>query len=243
MGGGDVNVPGPSKEEKALQAEQTELLRQQREILADNQRQQELLAPILYEEYNILPEINAEGEIVGFTKQNDEMAQLSEDVQMKLLERTRTALAGELPVDPTIERELIDQEATLRETLRKQLGSGYETSTPGIEALQKFAEGKASLRSAAQTGQMTLAEQLGIARGGFNQNVRQQTLASALGINQGSLPFVQGSLGVNQGMQGIVNKMQMDRQMQLQASIANAQNQVNPLDIIFGGAGLAAGFL
>ena len=47
-GGGGVSVPGPSAEERALQREQTELLREQRDILSRQVREQQLLAPFLF---------------------------------------------------------------------------------------------------------------------------------------------------------------------------------------------------
>jgi hypothetical protein len=43
-----------------------------------------------------------------------------------------------LPVNPGLLSDLADQERQLNESLLKQLGSGYATSTPGIEAMKSF---------------------------------------------------------------------------------------------------------
>lgn len=89
--------------------------------------------------------------------QNAEIAKLLRD-------RELAALKGELPIDPTLTRELGTSEATLRSSLQKQLGPGYETSTPGIEALANFMARKNELIYGANRGEITLGEQLGGAR-------------------------------------------------------------------------------
>ena len=59
----DVNVPEPTPEERALQTEQVEILRQQRDIIKQQARQQELLAPLLFEQSGIRP-IYSEAETI-----------------------------------------------------------------------------------------------------------------------------------------------------------------------------------
>lgn len=54
------------------------------------------------------------------------------------LDREQRALRGELPVDKGLMQDLADREKQVRERLFAQLGEGYETSTPGIEALKQF---------------------------------------------------------------------------------------------------------
>lgn len=46
------------------------------------------------------------------------------------------ALRGEAPMDPTLLRKQQEEEAKTREGLRRQLGSDFESSTPGIRALE-----------------------------------------------------------------------------------------------------------
>jgi len=58
-------------------------------------------------------------------------------------ETLRRALIGEDPLDPTLKREYEERERTLRERLRRTLGTDYETASSGIEALANFDREKA----------------------------------------------------------------------------------------------------
>jgi hypothetical protein len=169
-------------------------------------------------------------------------------------EKTLKGLRGELDIDPALERDIKQQEQTLRDRLGAQLGTGYESSSAGIEALQKFNEGADVLRSNARHGEMTLAEQLSASREGVDlalgSNILGATQAKlpgvdplssggfAFGIGQGGLqnqatlrqvlasPLgIAGGLGqVSAGYQMPIGSFQNDRQMQLNASMQNAQN-------------------
>lgn len=172
-GGSPPPPPPPSEEERALQREQTELLRYQRKLLEKQLAQQNLLAPFLFEELGLKPVYGEDGAITGFEKlPPSEAEKLREEIDLALLERSQAALRGELPVSPTLEREIRDAEETLRERLRQQLGPGYETSTPGIEALSAYTQRAVEAREAARRGELTLSEQLSLARGGdlFNRS-------------------------------------------------------------------------
>lgn len=59
-----------------------------------------------------------------------------------LISRVGRGAAGELPIDPATQRELDRQEATLNTALRRQLGSGYETSTAGSMRLRDYAQAR-----------------------------------------------------------------------------------------------------
>lgn len=249
---GDVNVPKPTAEEKALQAEQTELLRAQREILLQTQSQQAALLPVFAESLGLSLKFDQAGNIIGaeqtpqaqrieglsqqllekslndlLTESSTEatqkklldlqLAQLQEqldpttetgirnkEIERLLGERTLAALKGELPVDPALERDIAKQEQTLRDTLRSQLGPGYETSTPGIDAMQSFREGADVLRSQARRGELTLAEQLSAARSGVGLALGQQTLGATQARVPGVDPLSAGgfAFGTGQGVTG-----------------------------------------
>ena len=84
-------------------------------------------------------------------------------------ERSLKALRGELPVDPALEQDISHREKVLRETLRRELGPGYETSTPAIQRLEKFGSEADAMRYAARHDQMTTAEALSLNRRASNQ--------------------------------------------------------------------------
>ena len=205
----DVDFPEPTEEERELQREQLENLRFNQQILQEQARQQELLAPFLFESAGIRPIMDDRGRIAGFERvepseedrllqelnldvlrrtreqfleqEEDPLADRRRAVEEGLLARSEAALAGDLPVSPALEDELSEQERRLRAELLQTLGPDYETSTPGIEALDRFRRTSSTLREEARRGQLTLAEGLGLARGAANLQQEQQPL-SALGF-------------------------------------------------------------
>ena len=165
---GFTNDPEFEKQQtltREFQRQQMELFGEQTEAMREQQRLQNLLNPFTYEAMGLKPITDAEGKITGFEKRalTEDETRRSE-IEKLQNERAIAALKGELPIDPTTTRELGKQETNLRDTLRRQLGAGWETSTAGQEALQRFGETKAGVLSAAQRGELTLAEQLGQAR-------------------------------------------------------------------------------
>lgn len=277
--GGKTNVqaPQPSAEERALQQEQVNLLRESRSATQEQMRQQELLAPVLYEQMGITPQMDASGRIVGYGKAPEDplqaqfkqlqqttmqqaLAEMNDpqrkEIDAMLRGRTLAALKGELPVDPGLERQLKEGRTTLEEQLRMQLGSGYATSTPGIQALSEFDKRATELRTSAQTGQLTLAEQLGQARQAGLTNTAQMAIpgmeladrfkssnfGNIMGLRGSGWQGVQGLSGVAQGYNNPLSMYQNQRGMQMQANMANAQS-ANQRFGVFGslfGTGLMA---
>ena len=62
------------------------------------------------------------------------LAQQRKDIEAKFYQRTLDALSGNLPVNPALERGLQEEQDLLGEQMRRQLGSGWATSPPGIQA-------------------------------------------------------------------------------------------------------------
>lgn len=189
----------------------------------------------LKEQLSNTPEfINTGGRITGVTQIEDPNRPLREEIETGFLERTRAALAGELPVNPALLRELGEQEETLRETLRKQLGPGFETSSPGIEALATQSQRREELIEGARRGDLTLAEQLGIARQGSNEQSINQLLARVGGAANFQNPLISQFGSAQQ-------PFQFNRQQQFQANAANAQLSAQSQQGIGQFLGLAAG--
>lgn len=261
MSGGDTDVPEPTAEERELQRQQAAILEQQRSMLVEQSRLQELLLPIFAEQAGVELVFGDDGQITGVRelptdpldaqreelearllqeqldeldrreatsgetaelqrqrallekrllqrqlqqvrrerqefRDTAELRSMERDIRERLAQRSLDALEGNLPVDPVLERELETQESSLREMLREQLGPGFESSTAGIEALGRFNESAASLRSAAQHGQLTLAEQLGLARAGqalTEMQAGSSGLSDPLGLASLGLSEIAGS--------------------------------------------------
>lgn len=233
------DVPQPSAEERALQSEQTALLREQRDILSRQVREQQLLAPFLFEDTGVKPIFDEEtGEITAFEEIPDPLDPLRQDIEKGFLERTQAALAGELPVNPALMSDLEKEEALLNEQLRKNLGPGYQTSTPGIQALSEFQEKKVNILDAARRGDLTLSEQLSLARSGSQEAGIDQNLMRLLGITGRSDPSVAGALGVAGGLGNVAAGMQSER---LNKFAIQQQAESSTLSSLFGAAGAIGG--
>lgn len=86
-----------------------------------------------------------------------------QEVNQLLLDRSKQALAGNLPVDPSLQRQFDTSEQVLRSSLAKNLGPGYETSTPGIQALAQARQRRDETIYGAQHGEIGYADQLAMA--------------------------------------------------------------------------------
>jgi hypothetical protein len=201
-------------------------------IATDEQRQAEIQR-VRGQLEGLSPTIQSTS-ITGVTQIEDPNRPLREEIETGFLERTRAALAGELPVNPALLRELGEQEETLRESLRKQLGTGFETSSPGIEALATQRQRSEELIEGARRGDLTLAEQLGIARQSSNEQSINQLLARVGGAANFQNPLI-SQFG------SALQPFQFNRQQQFQANAANAQLSAQSQQGIGQFLGLAAG--
>jgi len=240
---GTVNIPGPTAEERALQTQQTRLLEQQASAFTEQQRIQNLLSPFIFESSGVKPifDPNDPSRIIAFEPQADELAPLRSQIEKGFLERTQAALAGQLPVNPALLSDLAENERTLRETLRRQLGPGFETSSPGIESLGEFGQRRSELLESARRGDLSLAEQLGISRQQANDLQLQNLLRNITGASQ--FPF-QAASGFGQAAAGFNAPLQLgfnQRALQAQANIAGAQASSSLFGDIFGGIGMLGG--
>lgn len=227
-GGGDA--PGPSPGTIALQNEQAALLREQREILSEQRRLEELLRPQLFAQLGFDPIRDASGKIIGF--EQSERGKLRADIEQKFLERTQKALRGELDISPTLERELSERGTRQEESLRRQFGPGFESTTPAGEAITRREQSDIEIREGARRGELTLNEQLSLARGGQNIQAGSVARQTTLPAGFGAFQNLTGQFGsaISSGIS----------QQQIQAQFGN---NLSTLDqILIAGAGGAAAF-
>lgn len=208
MGGGG-GPPPPSDEEKELQREQAVLLREQNAMLKEDRRMQELLQPLLLEEVGLSADRDADGNITGFRRAERPEDALRREIEVKALERTKAALAGELPVDPALMKDLAERERTLEDELIKDFGSvsAARTSTPGQQRMREFDIYKENVLGAARRGDMTLAQQLAQGQGADNMNRFINAPSSVV-----STPFnTQGFNSLNQTLNQTLSGMRGER--------------------------------
>lgn len=98
-----------------------------------------------------------------------DLTALSMQTQKAAAERQLKALQGGLDVDPAVEQDLSRGEQQLREELLNRLGPGYETSDPGIRALNEYQRQANSIRFQVRYGELSNA-------GALTSNAQQQTM-------------------------------------------------------------------
>jgi len=216
-GGGKVRVPGPTSEERQLQALQLASAQRSAEL-------EQLTTPVFLEEYGYrietdpqtgeqrLVEIPEEEYYAGLSPQE----QQAYDISKLAGERQLKALRGELEVDPALEREIEEQELEIRERMARQLGPGWETSSPGIQTLAEQRKRAAELRDAMRRGEMTTSEAL-------TQSRLQQLLEQQARMGQATGEPARRSIATTSALSQPLSYYANQRRMGLQANIANAQ--------------------
>jgi hypothetical protein len=236
-----ASVPAPSAEERALQQSQADLLNTQKQILQSQQAQQKVLLPFFAEQEGYNVELDDAGNIKSISKTPNETETLRNTLDKELAERSLKALRGELPVDPNLEKSLKTQEETLKDRLTKQFGPGYETSSAGIESLRNQSESAENLRANARRGELTLSEQLGIAREQQNDFTRQSSQDFLRQISSGDQLTTAGAFGqVASGYGAAQAPYIQNRQMQFQANQSARSGMYGLLGSLVGAAGSIA---
>lgn len=179
--------------------------------------------------------------IVGLTQKDDPSKDLRAENERLLLERQGAALRGELPVNPGLLSDLDQQEEDLRAHLLENLGTGFETSTPGIEALAEFGERRNAILDASRRDDIAGAGNLANQMGGFMDSIaasrtgRGMGAAGIPGMNSSNL--MQLAQGYGSPMQFMQNNRMMDFQQQ------QANNSPGLLESLFAqGSGTAMTF-
>lgn len=242
-GGGSVAPPQPSAAEQALQTRQADLLQQQTNILSEQFKQQQLLAPLLFKQAGLTPTMDAAGNITGFSEVQDPNKGITDSIQSQLLQRESDALSGKLPLDPSLTNELNKEDTTLNSQLQRNLGPGYATSTPGIQALAEQAKRRGELTFDVSTGTLTSSAALQQAQAGqtsdlTNQNLNRILAAQGTGNNFASL---YGNAANNYG--NAIQPYQQSQAFSLQAAMANQQAKSANTAGLFslGGSAIGAG--
>lgn len=196
-------------------------------------------------------------EQIAAVEREAELAPERQEIEQLQLDRSIAALRGELPVDPALLRDLDQEEQKLRDQLKKQLGTGFETSTPGIEALSEFGNRRSEILERARRGDIAAADRLRttnvtpaiatantlrpsvfdrsvsdfIGVSGLTadlENVEFQQLFGGSSAIQGLTAGTNASFGqISQQLSNLSSVFANQRQMQFQADLASQDPGVN----------------
>lgn len=212
----------------ALRAAQLGLINQQRDIATEMLRRQNLLEPSLLAQqgYEQILDPNT-GQVTGYRPTQAFQQQQDANNQINDLMRTRTlaALKGDLPVDPALEKQIEQSRATLGDTLRSNLGAGYETSTPGIQALAEFDRNAAGLRYGAQRDQLTTGEGIQLQQQQVQNQINQARFGSVVGASQLPASAASALASAGTGYTPIGQNLLGQQNLSLQQLLGNLQSQ------------------
>lgn len=229
-GGGDINVPGPTQAEQDLQQLQLELLQQQKE-------QHELMTPFILQELGL--GIDAEGQYYKLSEEEllkgmSELEKGQYELTMAQQERLQQALAGELPISPALEQDLAKQEAQMSEALAQRLGSGWEETTAGQQAMSTYQQRADLVREEARRGAIQGGSQAALASLGASYNIDAMQA-------QGYSAYPGRTGGLFEGYSAAMSPYQQQRQMELNASIYSQQTKAQSQAGLWGGIGQLLG--
>lgn len=228
-GGTTVQAPQPTAEEIALQKEQLNILRQQR-AETEQMRPYVLSGMGLVEEDGTLRYMTEDERLAGMS----ELEQQQYDIARQQQERLSQAYAGELPISPAMESELQKQEQQMTEALSQRLGSNWQQTTAGQQAMVEFQKNAGLLREEARRGAMTTEGGMLLSNLGYLGNTQgMQTSQAAQYPSRTAGLF--GSYGALQA------PYRQQRQMEFQAAIQNARSRSQSQAGLMGGLGQLAG--
>jgi hypothetical protein len=238
----------PTQAEQDLQTQQASSLAEQTKILQAQYDQQQLLAPLLYKQAGYTPTFGADGKtITGFTQDPtiaDPNAALQTSINTQLLNREQTALNGNLPIDPALTNELNTEDTTLNSSLQGNLGPGYATSTPGIQALALQAQKRGELTYQASTGALSTDAALAASGASAQQTQQANSLNQLLGISNSGTAFASQFGSLAQGYGQATQPFQNQTQLSLNAAQGNQASSnaaaQNKQAAIGAGVGIAA---
>lgn len=224
--GTKVKVPGPTPEERSLQRQQLEILRQQR-------AEQEMLRPFILSQMGLTME---DGRIRRLTEQ-ERLARmttperLAYENMLKQMERNRLALEGKLPLSVgTIQR----KEEEFRQ-LMERLDRAGATGTVRERALDLFHRRWAAIEDAERRGELNAGTAAALQRLGVATDIGNRRY---LQLQNFGLP----SLRLFGSYMSALQPYQYQRGLQLQAGMQTAANRAGIISSAMQGLGLAGGY-
>ena len=107
------------------------------------------------------------------------------EIEQLQQERLRKAYAGELPISPALEQKLTKQEEQIAEALNRRLGSGWQSTTSGQQAMSTFRKDANLIREETRRGEISSGTGLLLSNLGLIGQIAGQTTGQS--VSQGNL--------------------------------------------------------
>jgi len=157
-----VTIPGMSEYELELLKKRVGGLDLGLGTLQKTLQQSQALSPALLKEAGYDTTFTPEGTVAGITKLKDPNAALRKQIEEGFNLRSLQALKGGLPDNPQLVRQITEARQQLEAKGRKQLGTGYEWSTPYTMASRDFETSASESLDAARRKDLEDATRLGL---------------------------------------------------------------------------------
>jgi len=149
---------------------QKAMLIKQFQEMQQQEKTYENLEPFLLESIGFRKD--EEGNFIRMTDEEryermSDLEKLQYDNAKLLAEREKMALEGKLPISPAMEENLAEQRSQLENTLSQRLGSDWQTTTAGIQAMGEFDRNAELMREEARRGMISEGVGLNLAQSGF----------------------------------------------------------------------------
>lgn len=237
-------TPKPTKEELELRDLQlqsargeAELSASMNEIVKSQLAYYQAMEPVYLKEVGMEKITDPETGSVSYKYTGNKSMDTANEIERLSQERTLQALKGELPVDPALERNIKKDRYVLNQYLYKNIGEGFETSTPGIQLLSENTQRNQEAREASRRGELAGANALTLnaqqAKSNVNTNnpVNVGFGSGAGAIQAGTQTY--GSAGSNAG--NYQQPYQYDRNQQFQYNMAKYAAKKNLQGALIGG--------
>ena len=177
---------------------------------------------------------------------SDEAREALNEVTMLQATRQKKALAGELPISLATQQAEGDARARMEEGLSRQMGSGYETTTPGIQSLGEFTQRWETIKDQERRGEIaTGASNL---YGGLNVGNQLDSTRFGQNLAASQSPFNNAYANVPMGYQGLMGgyasamqPYQFYSNLGQQAGMFNQQMSAQEDTALWGGIGALVG--
>ena len=150
-----------------------------------------------------------------------------------LSEQFLSSILGDDFKDPFVERQISDERTLLANQMFRQGGEGFGSSTPGMQAQQRFMEGAIGMRTQARDRERGNLQNLLRGEAGRIGSL-QSLLTGGLGVGQAFGQAAQGEAGMGRTFLG-------QRQLEANVGMSNEQARATTLSGLFQGVGALGG--
>lgn len=145
------------------QAAQTQLLNLQRELEEERMNLGELIMEPLLAEYGVTVQKDDSGRTFGFSTDEGAFGFTLDDLLAQAGGRLKSALGEEVPFEeahPDVARLQEEERLSLGQTFREQIGPGYASSTPFLEAQERLLRKQGDVRRTTSESDIALSSGL-----------------------------------------------------------------------------------